>query len=559
MTNIKALLSKGNIRGEEVGRLMVRDYVRMMDSVYKGEAPADSMFTEAEKQTLVNKLNTSQDIRDYNAYIGILNYLKKLAIIHLENNKDLRHLSLLLHTSVHNVHKIEAIQALLGEGGLIMTDKQYKRLKKEDLQVKLAKTTSVGGIVLTACQYYVNKYQLIDRKIKRGKTDEEGTVKKDAYTVVKTLLDNHPDDKGVVGDIIGEDLERLKGNAPYADLFKKYESEPLTNPKFRANYYAEMANMHIETPDGKSNKELPIKEWVQEVKKWHRKEVEDGQKYLIEVDDGREAPEDATKWDILEFLSGFFNVGETTTKEDLDTFREDYPELYNALLEEIKGIKGLELPEDYADPTISYKTLHELNLPYYRGYFRYDPKDGDAFIARFISVIPDEEIEKFSTWEYAHYLDGEGNYKYELDEVDQLRIETVRGTVDRVSDVLSMRFALQEIYRQLGDHLREKSIKALADIPLDNGNYGDVHFHVENYNDSVQDLKRRLRNTSPVISEELIQEIHTLINAIPEITIKELKPTKEAIERAKELAHDLSYYDNQGLYLLDVLMGVTHE
>lgn len=522
MTDIKNLINKGGLTGEEVGRLLLRDFARFIGAIQSEQTPPKEKFTDAEKQAMVNRLTEPYEIKQYNTYIGILQFLQKTGIFYSEQYRQLKYLLADLYHQIEQAKNIDIVRLLLADAPLILTEKQYQRLKKEDLEAKLAKKTSVAGIILTVTEYY----------LKQGKETQHN------------------------------------------GLFEAYKSKPLTNPDFKRNYWQEGANGHYETPDGKQGDKLSEEEWSNEVYKWHEKEIETGEEYIKWVNDGGEAPPDATKFDILEYLSGYFNIGENTTAKDIETFKSDYPDIYEAILKEIKGIKGLELPEDYTKPTISYKTLHELDLPYYRQYFKFDPKDGEAFIASFISVIPEEEIKEWGNWKRERYLDKEGNYKYQLSDHERKTLaELLPSTIERVKNHLIQLFAIQEVYRILGEELGEESITDLAsdknylfkDTDTDglgtetkkNGipNQGFLYWFIVIINEDIEDFKCMLRKTSPVIDQATIKEIHELVNALPEIKIKELRPKKEAINQVKELTKDLSYYGARGLGLFDILTG----
>jgi len=580
MTDIKNLINKGGLTGEEVGRLMLRDFARFIGAIQSEQTPPKEKFTDAEKQAMVNRLTEPYDIKQYNTYIGILQFLQKTGIFYTEQYKQLKYLLMALYQQIEQAKDINIVKLLLADAPLILTEKQYKRLKREDLEAKLAKKTSVAGIILTATQYYIKQYLLEPKGgLNKGKTDKESgkIAEREAYETVKELLDkkgNGANKNATVEEIIGGDLDNLQNSKPYARLFEAYKDKPLTNPDFKRNYWQEGANGHYETPDGKRGDKLPKEEWLEELSKWHEKEVETGEEYIKWVNDGREAPPDATKFDILEYLSGYFGIGEDTTAKDLETFKNDYPDIYEAILKEIKGIKGLELPEDYTKPTISYKTLYELDLPYYRDYFKFNPKDGEAFIALFISVIPEEEIKEWGKWKREHYLDKEGNYKYQLSEHERkVLTEMLPNTIERVKEHLRELFAIQEIYKVLGEETGEQSIADLAsdrnyifketdtdELAKDRKKYGIpnqgfLYWFIVIINEAIEDFKRMLRKTSPVIDQATIKEIHEIVNALPDIKIKELRPKKEAIEQVKELTKDLSYYGARGLSLFDILTG----
>ena len=538
MTDIKTILTKGKLTGEEVGRILLRDYARFLLALQSEQTPPKEKFTNAEKQVMVNGITDPYEIRQYNTFIGILQFLQKTAIFYSEQYRQLKYLLLALYREIDQAKHIGVVRPLLAATPLILTEPQYRKLKKEDLEAKLSKKTSIGGIILTATEYYLTTY------LKGGE---------------------YPDIYIKEG-----------GETPYNGLFEAYKDKPLTNPEFKRFYWREGVNGHYETPDGKRGDKLPKNEWLKEISKWHAKEVETGEEYIKWVNDSREAPADATKHNILEYLGNYLKIGERTTAKDLETFKNDYPDIYEAILTEIKGVKGLTLPEDYTDPAISYKTLYELDLPYYRQFFRFNPKDGEAFIASFISIIPEEELKYWSKWRRERYLDEQGNYKYQLSDHEEKELtEQLPATIERVKQHLKQLFAMQEIYRILGEELGEDCITEFAtdknyvfkETDTDNdiakkrqelgiSPRGFLSEFIEVVNGELQDFKGMLRKTSLVIDQATIKEIHEAVNSLPLIEIKDLKPKKEAIAEVKELTkNDLGYYGTKGLTLFDILTG----
>jgi len=560
--------SKGNLTGEEVGRIFVRDYARFIKALQDDKPLPKDKFTDAEKKQMVNALTEDYDKRQYNVYVGIMQYLQKLAMMYVEQYKQLKYLLTATYREIYKVTEIDVVRLLMANAPLILTEKQYKRLKAEDLGEKTAKKTSVAGIILTAVQYCISEYLLEPQGLAKGKTDKESEAlaKREAVEVVKSLR--------VSRSFKAEDVDELQRQKPYGLLFEAYRDKPLTNPEFKKNYWQEGANGHYETPDGKRGDQMTTKEWLGELQKYWDKENETGIKQIKWVDDGREAPPNATKLNVLEYLGGFFNIGEHTTQTDLDTFKKEYPDIYEAILIELKKIKGLGIdevkPADYGKPLISYKTLYELNLVYYREFFRFNPKDDGAYIATFISVIPEEEISYWSEANKADYLDNEGNYKYKLSLGSRMALEDVLpGELERIKQHLRYLRAIQVLYEILGEQISEKSVLDLAkdENSLDGEvakRRAEVGFRfkshveqlVEYINGEIEDMLERLRGTSPILNQETIKEVTELINALEPIKLWELNPTKEAIKKVKELTKDLGFYGQRGLHLHDILIGL---
>lgn len=578
MTKALTFTSKGNLTGDEVGRIFIRDYARFIKAVQDEQHFPKDKFTDAEKQQMVNSLTEAHDIRQYNVYVGILQYLQKLTMMYNEQYKQLKYLLLATHREVNGAKEIDIVRLLLAQAPLILTEKQYKRLKTQDLAEKTTKKTSVAGILLTAVKYHFLNQSLYAQTFQvEGKTEAE---RKEIalQLVMKGVQAIKKNNVGTSDQSIEERLKLLEPQYPHYSLFDAYRQQPLTNPEFKKNYWNEGTNGHHETPDGKRSDQMTRKEWVAEVEKWWSIEAETGIEQIKWVDDGREAPPDATKYDVLEYIDGFFKIGEHSTQADLDTFKEDYPDIYKAVLTELKAIKGLGIddikPDDYGKPLISYKTLYELDLEYYREFFRFNPKDDGAFIATFISVIPEEETVYWSDHTKASYLDAEGNYKYKLSENEKMILEDMLpDELVRVKEHLRYLRAIQELYKILGEQINEESILALA---KDENYFWDeegetakrraelgfrprshIELLLEHVNGDIEDMQRGLRSTSPVLSQETIKEVTELINALEPIKPWELKPTQEAINKVRELTKDLGFYGKRGLHLHDILMGLA--
>lgn len=571
MTQLDSLISKGALTGEQVGRIFLRDFARFMDAFQNNQKIPKEKFSESEKQVMVNSLTEAYDIKQYNTYIGIIQFLQKTGLLYTEQFKQLKYLFVSLLQEIETCKRIKTVALLLADAPLILTEPQYNRLKKEDLESKLALKTSVAGIILTATHYYFKESILEPQRIQKGKTPEENMaiMENEAYAVVKKLK---VDDK-----LTTENIYELMKKAPYTALFEAYKKQPLTNPKFKKDYWQEGINGHYETPDGESSKGLSDDEWTKICAKWFAKSAETGIDYLKWVNDSREAPPETTKYEILEYLEGFFNMGSDTTQEDFEAFKKDYPDIYEAILKELQGIKGLEIdkikPEEYAKPLISYKTLYGLDLPYYQQFFRFDPKDGESFIAEYIAVIPNEELKHWSAWKKEHYLDKNGNYSYQLSDHEKHEItQALPLMLEKASDHLKYIYAIQELYRILGEQIGEESISELAKDKIyfthdketikEVGEMGILpntlkNWFIERINDDIEGFKKLLRKTSLVIDKETIKEIHDLVNALKPIKIQDLRPKKDDIEKVKELTKNLTYYGQQGLKLHDILMGFS--
>ena len=140
--DIKSIIGKGKLTGEEVGRIFLRDYARFVEATQTRQDPPKDLFSEADKQTLVNRLKDPLEIRTYNAYVGIIQFLQKLGILYNQYYELLNALFYGLLRDLEALKYKSIINLLLNDAPLILTESQYKALKKDDLETKLNKKTS---------------------------------------------------------------------------------------------------------------------------------------------------------------------------------------------------------------------------------------------------------------------------------------------------------------------------------------------------------------------------------------------------------------------------------
>lgn len=534
MSKIGAITAKGKLTGDEVGRLFVREYARVIKAIQEDKEPPKDMFTDAEKQGMVNQLDNNEEIGVYNTYVGINHFLQKMVMVYMSEYDQIKTLYPLLPRLIDEAKHQQAVALLNNDAPLILTQKQYDALKAKDLKEKLAQNTTLASVIFTVMQYGIQAFK-----------------------------------------------DKVK-DAPNLPDLEAYQKQPLTNPRFIENYWEENGNGYYVTPDGKTSREMGDVAWLREVNKWHKVEEETGQRQLKWVED-RHAPKDATKYDILEYFEHFFNL-DRPTLADLETVKADYPDLYKWAITLLKGNKEFKALKfdldkikeaDYPTTTVTHQALYDSNLPFYRGYFKtFRPNEG-----QFIAVIPEEQTRKASYW-----LDDQGNYRYKREKWERQTLTvTLPGFLAKLQTHLKSLYRIREAYKILGERLGEESITALAEEELIDSPAPDPERakanHGENWeewvkamqelapkeyikiglgyiNSDIEMLKTMTRENSLVLDDKTVAEIREDIEALPIIELRDCKPLKENIEKAKQIGKDLKIYGSSPFLLLDTLKGI---
>jgi hypothetical protein len=145
------LLKKGKLTGEEVGQLMIKDMIHMFNQVKENpeilnnDKEIKPLLTQAQKDSLVNGLDSNKDIRDYNNYRDLYNFLTdgslRLDLYQSEIQISIWRLTHLLSLwqNAENEYNFSRFSPT------IMTQSQYKEAKDNAIKDLLNITTSVRG------------------------------------------------------------------------------------------------------------------------------------------------------------------------------------------------------------------------------------------------------------------------------------------------------------------------------------------------------------------------------------------------------------------------------
>lgn len=158
------LVKKGKLTGEEVGQLIIKDMIEAFKQILTdpkirdGQKQAKGLLTPEQKQVLVNKLDTKEDIRDYNNYRALYDFLTdsslRLDLYHKEAQVALWRL---IHL-VSQLKNAEDEYTYTRFNPTIMTQKQYDKLKQQEIDKALTYTESIESFIIHALQYYIELY-----------------------------------------------------------------------------------------------------------------------------------------------------------------------------------------------------------------------------------------------------------------------------------------------------------------------------------------------------------------------------------------------------------------
>lgn len=531
------LLNKGKLTGEEVGQLIIKDMIEAFKQILTdpkirdGQKQAKGLLTPEQKQVLVNKLDTKEDIRDYNNYRALYDFLTdsslRLDLYHKEAQVALWRL---IHL-VSQLKNAEDEYTYTKFNPTIMTQKQYDKLKQQKIDKVLSYTQSIEGFIIHALQYYIELY--------------------------------------------------LKGKkTPYNKHFNKAKKDLITNPRIKFDYVKNYNDGYLLLPDGQKSTDFETtEEWQKKLKKYppHSELIEDDtpeaeglteadiilhnrqirekykdQEFIKEIK-YTEAPADTTKFDVLERVDGLYYSIETDNINTFWELKKDYPELYKDLIKNISSMKGLEFikntPEkDYFnDELIKYNDLINNKILDYEKLVKEPHIDGYWSIA----VLQPNPIG-------GNKIDKEGNYKNDPPLWrDSFRAENfiednrhiVISEYDFIIDSLKHAFIIKATFDLIGDFINIPEVSILLNEITFNREVDYLNFITKTV---IDNLIRYGKYKDERPAEELKEELKELfIN----IDIAELQPKEADIKKAKRRLDDFSIFRNGMIDIYNLLWG----
>lgn len=131
---IKNILSKQNLTGDDVGRLMILDFLSAYKNLTDG-GDSTGILTDTEKTGVVNSLALADEIHRFNDYRGLHDYLTSAPVIVESYAKTYEVYRLRLLHLLTNMKRSEEENYFFKQRPVVMTKKQYELfLQSGDVQ-----------------------------------------------------------------------------------------------------------------------------------------------------------------------------------------------------------------------------------------------------------------------------------------------------------------------------------------------------------------------------------------------------------------------------------------
>jgi len=591
MKDITQLLKKKKLTGEEVGKLLIASLIHAYRQSLDGNSNIE-LFSNADFKQALKSLDTSEDFRKYNLYVGLNNFLQQYQGIALAHAQQLEgHIKSILNALL-TARAVEETRSYIADMPVIMTEKQYSDFKAQKVQEHLLDENgeplnynvfnlleeAMRGLIaqLNSNPRAKNPLKPIKKKYQRAKVTSERILSR--YNVVMgegyyTLEDGRRSDQMTAEEwqeaiatpkmkempkALNEYRETHEQNETLTDLmYERIDQEAIIS-KARILYNggsvedAEKADRKIEERLGYS---MPAK--------W---------KYYSEP------PEDLTKWDILELddLGSFYPAlyGEwSDTSEFLDQLKDfiaEFKELVDAVIADIdskyfKGEKGLAvLPlEEWETTLFDFKQLYEKDFYNFRAWLE---DDTTAFDGNYRAIFNGIAILKQGSFN-THKLDDNGYFvdpakqaigfmsaSFGLEQYTQENPDYLQRVdeLEEAQELIKSDFKWLYAYDTAID-LTAKEID-MPDLALFKSGVGELAKKMDAINDLIPMLYKSIKSTFYDNKAEQARKLEVLEDVLTPIKYKCYQtPPADRLAKAKEAVQGLKVYETQTGELIDIL------
>lgn len=549
--NIKTLLKKATLSGDEVGRAfltnMMADYKNILDG-YRGET-MKGVFSQSEFNSMVNKLTTSYQIDRYNHYISISNFIRQYNGFSNAYYQQAQVGFYKIMNYVTGALSYENMTDSLSRQPLIMTKKEYNDIKEETIKNMGALKESFWSLAECGIQYYIN------------------------------LLYTHPRKKNILKAVM-----------------KKYANEPFQNPTVISKLNEIWDEGYYVAPDGTRSCDVSKEEFQNLVMKvfagedWKDNDPFDNalrikeHKFYANPADiftwypADEPPKGITKTDILEWEDGtasdiieyypeIYSDDPDVAKQGFEAFINDFPELWEIISTDIieKIPAAAAFKEDVFSPFITWKELEKLKVYDYttipnRYHIADTISQKDGFRGHRaghggIAVI--EDCSKYNQNDKGYYKENSVGKFQEIFKLEVMYKGSLEEILTARNDFLIS--GLKDVY---ATNAAIDIITELTKVDMSIFKMSTAIFEsqIQALNGIINQLATKISEFSVGLTEEQIQERENILNTLfPYIDIEELKPLPEQIEEIKEYAADLSAFDSHTSKIIDGLRRVDNE
>ena len=543
--NIKTLLRKTTLSGDEVGRAfltnMMTDYKNILDG-YRGE-DMKGVFSQSEFTSMVNKLSNSYQIERYNHYISISNFIRQYNGFSEAYYQQAQVGFYKILNYVTGALSYENMTDALSRQPLIMTKKEYEDIKEETIKYMGSLKESFWSIATQGIQYYIN------------------------------LLHSHPRKKNILKEVM-----------------KKYETEPYQNPVVISKLNEIWDEGYYIAPDGTRSCDVSEKEWqnitmrVFAGEDWEKNDPLDNaikareHKFYANPADifiwktADEPPKGITKanillWeddaaaDLIEYYPEIYSDNQEEAQQCFEEFINDFPELWEIISADIieKIPAAAAFKEDIHTQFITWAELEILKV------YDYSTEPNQYHIADTISqkdkfrghragyggIAVIENCSEYDQDDRGYYKESsigrfqkifklEVMYKNDLKEIMAARNDFL---ISGLKDVYATNAAI-DIITEL----------TKVDMSIFKMSTGIFESQIKSLNGLINQLSTKISDFSVGLTEEQIQERERILNTLfPYIDVEELKPLPEQIEEIKQYTADLSAFDSHTAKIVDGL------
>ena len=528
MAEIKSLMNKKGWTGDEVGRLMITDLVTAYKNALSGQDKG--LLSDSDKSRLVNALEKPADIKRYNEYRYVHEFLCTVPIRYNLSEQITSHYFWKLYHILRETQQAENENSRCHFDVKIVTQQEYDKIKQADFAAKMEWGYSVELLVLHAIGYYFRLYQ-------NGK------------------------------------------KTPYNKYFTASKKQPITNQRIKNKYWADGEGGYYVLPDGRKSKDMTSEEWHAELNKLPpfnamvgfndlgepRELTSDELLQNIKAHQNREetplkwiddlsAPEDATMYDVLECLDGFYSSVETDSEETFFELAEDFPDLYNAIWGSLTKTKSLSFLKDipkekYFDAElIRCKDLYDNKVLDFKEWL-------DEFVPEGMGGIA---VLQPSGANYPNYrIDENGNYKPQEPYwrkgymAENLLLEYsghIKEWMETYTNALKEMYATQAAMSIIGDFI------GVEDLAILIGRVNEDQIAALNHTMEFlpEDIVRYGAGENERPADEVKAELKELLQPIK---IKDLIPSPEALEKAKRNVDFTTVQGNGTAFIQSLMRG----
>lgn len=356
--------------GEAAGRLLLQDITaihfnhRNREAIAAENVEPRPISPKDKIQIMVNLIKTQDELDTYNEYSKAYDYLEKVPLLHASQKQRAELIFWKLYYLMNELYSAEIENSDAIYRPLIVTNTEYKLLKKNDIDRKLNKIISLETLIFDALDYYLVRYQSGFR-------------------------------------------------TPLNKYFKKYENETATSAYILEQRKAADEGYYI-LPDGRTSYDMSPAEFHAFVEFNTRNRAPEDIKIFmrnLEWVENDSHLEPLSKLLVLSIARQEYYSEATGDPKTFIFFKADYPELFEALLQKLSGMKGLSFIKNMSDneyfkPLIKYADLYRNKILNYRA--KVETLTVDGYLGG-VAVLDLGEFEEIQRGTFN--VDEHGNYR----------------------------------------------------------------------------------------------------------------------------------------------------